>query len=343
MKNDISNEEQYTRVEASRMHSEFYRILTGTGYSPEKAGKLASVFMTNSLEGVYSHGVNRFPRFIKNTIEGIVLPDAVPELIHKSGCIEQWNGNLGPGPLNAEMATDRAIDLATGNSMGMIAMANTNHWMRAGAYGWHAARRGFIFLCWTNTCPNMPAWGGKDPRIGNNPMVMAVPYRNDAIVLDFAMSQFSYGKLETYRDAGKMLPFPGGYNNKGELTSDPSEILNSWRILPTGYWKGSSLSLMLDILATVLSGGISVHEIKSCSSENGLSQVFIAIDPGKLFNSRLIDGTIDGIIDDLHRSIPAEDGSVVRYPGENTSSIREENLKSGIPVKKEIWEKILKL
>lgn len=343
MKNDNLSMEQYTWVEASVMLSEFHRILVSAGYSPEKAGRLASLFTTNSLEGVYSHGVNRFPRFIKNTIEGFIIPDAIPELIHNSGCLEQWNGNLGPGPLNAEIATNRAIDLATGNSIGMVAMANTNHWMRAGAYGWLAARRGFIFICWTNTCPNMPAWGGKDPRIGNNPMVIAVPYRNDAIVLDFAMSQFSYGKLETYRDAGKMLPFPGGYDRRGDLTSDPAEILNSWRILPTGYWKGSSLSLMLDILATVLSGGISVHEIKSCSSENGLSQVFIAIDPEKLFNSKLIDGTIDNIINDLHHSVPAEEASKVRYPGENISSIRDENQRSGIPVKREIWEKILTL
>ena len=343
MKNDIFNAEQFIRIGEPIMQSEFNRILIRTGYSTEKAAKLAFVFTTNSLEGVYSHGVNRFPRFIKNTIEGFIVPDAVPELVHKSGCMEQWNGNLGPGPLNAEIASNRAIDLASVNSLGMVALANTNHWMRAGAYGWLAARRGFIFICWTNTCPNMPAWGGKDPRIGNNPMVIAVPYRNDAIVLDFAMSQFSYGKLETYRDAGKMLPFPGGYNNRGELTSDPAEILNSWRILPTGYWKGSSLSLMLDILAAVLSGGISVHEIKSCASENGLSQVFMAIDPGKLFNSTLIDGTIDNIINDLHHSVSAEEDSKVRYPGENTFSIREENLRSGIPVKKEIWEKILEL
>jgi len=334
---------EFIRVDSEKMQAEFIRILLKTRYSPEKAGRLASVFTTNSLEGVYSHGVNRFPKFIKNTIEGFIIPDATPELIHNSGCIEQWNGNLGPGPLNAEMATMRAIDLAIKNSMGMVAMANTNHWMRAGAYGWLAARKGFILICWTNTCPNMPAWGGKDPRIGNNPMVIAVPYRKDAIVLDFAMSQFSYGKLETFLDAGKMLPFPGGYNKSGELTSDPGEILNSWQILPTGYWKGASLSLMLDILASVLSGGFSVHEVKSCTSENRLSQVFIAIHPEKLFNFKLIDNAVDNIIKDLHNSVPAEEGSRVRYPGENISSIREENLKSGIPVKKEIWENIMKL
>ncbi len=343
MKNNDFPDASYIRIDSSKMNSEFERILLNTGYSPERSARLASVFTTNSVEGVYSHGVNRFPRFIKNTREGFIYPDASPELVHSSGCIEQWNGNLGPGPLNAEMATNRAIDLAALNSMGMVSLANTNHWMRAGAYGWLAARKGFILICWTNTCPNMPAWGAKDPRVGNNPMVIAIPYHNDAIVLDFAMSQFSYGKLETFRDAGKMLPYNGGFNNRGELTTDPAEILNSWRILPTGYWKGSSLSLILDILATVLSGGRSVHEVKSCESESGISQVFIAIDPTKLFNHQIIDNSIDNIINDLHNSIPDEAGSTARYPGENILSIREENMRSGIPVKKSIWENILSL
>ncbi|MGE5406333.1 MAG: 3-dehydro-L-gulonate 2-dehydrogenase [Methanosarcina sp.] len=334
---------EFVRIGFEKMHSEFVRILINTGFTSEKSEKLASVFTTNSMEGVYSHGVNRFPRFIKNTREGFVKPDAMPGLIHQAGCIEQWNGNFGPGPLNAEFATLRAMELAETNSIGMLTLSDTNHWMRAGAYGWLAARKGFILICWTNTCPNMPAWGGKDPRLGNNPMVIAVPYRNDGIVLDFAMSQFSYGKLESYRDAGKQMPYPAGYSTSGELSTDPAEILSSWRILPTGYWKGSSLSLMLDILATVLSGGISVHEVKSCTSETGVSQVFIAINPRNLNNYPSIDKTIERIIADLHNSVPAEEGGKVRYPGENIPSIKEENFKTGIPVKKEIWEHILTL
>lgn len=334
---------EYIKIDPGKMQSEFFRILSVTGYTAEESERLAVVFTANSLEGVYSHGVNRFPRFVKNTREGFVKPGVVPELIHKSGCMEQWNGNSGPGPLNAEFATIRAMNLSQESSIGMVTLANTNHWMRAGAYGWLAARKGFILICWTNTCPNMPAWGAKDPRLGNNPIVIAVPYQNDGIVLDFAMSQFSYGKLETYRDAGRQMPFPAGYNKNGELTTDPSEILSSWRILPTGYWKGSSLSLMLDILASVLSGGISVHEVKSCTSETGISQVFIAINPRNLKNYPSIDNTIENIISDLHNSVPAEEGQKVRYPGENIPSIREENLRTGIPVKKEIWELILKL
>ena len=58
---------------------------------------------------------------------------------------------------------------------------------------------------------DMLVWGAKDPRLGNNPFVIAVPFNEEAIVLDFAMTQFSYGKMESYMTEGKQLPFPGGF------------------------------------------------------------------------------------------------------------------------------------
>ncbi len=336
----MENTELNIRILPEKMKSEFFRILCNTGYSEQEADKCAEIFTLNSLEGVYSHGVNRFPRFIKNTKDGYVRPGAEPSLIHRFGSIEQWDGNLGPGPLNAFFATNRATELANENGIGMLAMANTNHWMRGGAYGWQAARKGYVFIGWTNTCPNMPAWGARDPRLGNNPFVFALPYKDEAIVLDFAMSLFSYGKMETYRNEETKLPFPGGYNNDNELTTDPEEILETCRTLPIGYWKGSGLSLMLDILATVLSGGLSTHQIHSCVSESSISQVFIAICLKNLKNFPSIENSIELILEDLKKSVPESETSRVRYPGENVVHIRNENMKNGIPVNKAIWDHI---
>jgi 3-dehydro-L-gulonate 2-dehydrogenase len=335
--------EKNIRITSEKMKSEFLRILLNLGFSNERAEKCAEIFTMNSLEGVYSHGVNRFPRFVKNISSGLIKTDAVPTLVHTSGSLEQWNGNLGPGPLNALIATDRAMDLAGKNGIGLLALANTNHWMRGGTYGWHAARKGFVFIGWTNTCPNMPAWGAKDPRLGNNPFVIAVPYENEAIVLDFAMSQFSYGKMDSFNNEGKMLPYPGGFNKQGELTTDPGEILETCRALPVGYWKGAGLSLLLDILATILSGGISTHEISSCKTECNLSQVFIAIKISSLKNFPAIENSIHNIIEDLKKSIPENEAEKIRYPGQNVAQIRNSNLENGIPVNRDIWEKILSL
>jgi 3-dehydro-L-gulonate 2-dehydrogenase len=339
----MESTERNIRISSEKMKSEFLRILLDHGFEQKKAEKCAEIFTLNSLEGVYSHGVNRFSRFVKNIKEGFIKPDAVPSLSHRSGSLEQWDGNLGPGPLNASFATERVMELALETGIGLLGLANTNHWMRGGTYGWQAARKGFVFISWTNTCQNMPAWGAKDPRLGNNPFVFAVPYNNEAIVLDFAMSLFSYGKMETFKNEGRKLPYPGGFNRKNELTDDPDEILHSWRPLPLGYWKGASLSLMLDILAATLSGGLSTHQIKSCVSESSISQVFIAINLKCLKNYPSIQNTIDLIIKDLKNSDPESESSKVRYPGESVAQIRNENLRKGIPVNTGIWKKILSL
>jgi 3-dehydro-L-gulonate 2-dehydrogenase len=339
----MKNGENMIRIPSDKLKSEFFRILVKNGFSETGAERCAEIFTANSLDGVNSHGINRFPRFIKNVLEGYVKPEAVPSLVHAFGSLEQWDGNLGPGPLNAVFATERAMELADENGIGMLAMANTNHWMRGGTYGWQAAKNGYVLICWTNTCQNMPAWGATDPRLGNNPFVFAVPYKDEAIVLDFAMSQYSYGKMETLKSGGKQLPFPGGYSKYGELTTDPGVILESWRVLPAGYWKGSGMSLLLDILATILSGGRSTHQIKSCSSEYSISQVFIAINLKSLYNFPAIENSINQIIEDLHKSNPENPSEKIRYPGESVLQIRKENLEKGIVVNKEIWENLLKI
>lgn len=339
----MADTEHNIRIPFNKMKSEFIRILLSIGFSDDKAEKCAEIFTMNSAEGVNSHGINRFARFVKNTIEGYIKPEAVPSLVHRLGSIEQWDGNLGPGPLNATFATDRAMEIAHENGIGLVSLANTNHWMRGGTYGLQAAKKGLVIICWTNTCPNMPAWGATDPRLGNNPFVIAVPFQDEAIVLDFAMSQYSYGKMESLSSEGRELPYPGGFNKRGELTTNPKEILESWRVLPVGYWKGAGLSLLLDILATILSGGRSTHQINGCNSEYSVSQVFIAIDIKKLHNFPAIDNSINQIIEDLHKSTPENPSSKIRYPGENVVKLRNENLKNGIPVNKESWEKILRL
>jgi len=219
--------------------------------------------------------------------------------------------------------------------------------MRAGYYGWHAAKNGYILIAWTNAEANMAAWGATDPRLGNNPFVLAVPYTDKAIVLDFAMTQFSYGKMELYSLEDKQLPYPGGFDMKGRLTTDPGEILQSWRALPIGYWKGAGLALLLDIMATILSGGRSTADItfdkKEKGAEFGVSQVFIAINPAKLNNSSRIRQAVDDIIDNLHHSVPEEGGSTIRYPGENVLNVRKRNQKNGIPVNPKIWDAILSM
>jgi 3-dehydro-L-gulonate 2-dehydrogenase len=330
-------------IPAAEMKSVFYEILLKNGFDNYRAAQCAEIFTGNSVDGVYSHGVNRFSKFVQYVKKGFIKPEAVPVFKNGFAGIEQWDGNLGPGPLNAVVATKRAMELSEQNGIGCLALANTNHWMRGGTYGWQAAKAGYVFIGWTNTLANMPTWGAKDARLGNNPMVIAIPFHDEAIVLDMAMSQFSFGAMQNAKMKNESLSVYGGYDSQGQLTTNPGEILSSWRSLPIGYWKGAGLSLLLDLLATILSGGLSTGELSKTGEEHGLSQVYICINIKKLANHSMIQSVLENIIHDYHQSVPVDDKTKITYPGERVLFTRERNTSNGIPVIKKIWDEILQL
>ena len=196
-------------------------------------------------------------------------------------------------------------------------------------------------MLWTNTVGNMPPWGGAEPKLGNNPMVLAVPRNNGHVVLDFAQSLFSYGKLGLYRSSREPLPFDGGFDSAGKLSRDAAEILTSKRPLPAGLWKGAGVSLLLDLIATLLSGGRSTMQISRQDAEYGVSQVFFAVSMDAVIDiTGRRDALVDEIIADLQASAPSEPGSRVRYPGEQTLKTRHENVQLGIPVSGKVWESV---
>lgn len=328
-------------IQYDEAKSQLEKVLLSINCPPEKAKKLSEIFADNSLEGVYSHGINRFPRFISTIKDGLVNMNVEAEKVSGIGGLEVWDGNLGIGPLNAEKCMNRAIDLAKVHGIGCVSIRNSNHWMRAGRYGWQAANSGMIGLCWTNGLNNMPTWGATDPRLGNNPIVMAVPRKSGNIVLDMAMSQFAYGKLEVAALNNEMLPFDGGFDSKGNLTKDPKEILKTQRILPAGYWKGSSMTMLLDLIASGICLGRSTYAIsQSDTYEAGVSQIFIAINFRALVDEQKADSLFDDTVNYVLDS-KAIEGSKIRYPGQSVAHYRENNLKNGIPINEKTWNTIL--
>jgi 3-dehydro-L-gulonate 2-dehydrogenase len=339
----LTKENTTVTVTVNEMQDTFQRILFKHGFATEKAKLCAEIFTSNTVDGVYTHGVYRFAKFVQYIKEGWVKKDASPVMKSRFGGIEQWDGNLGPGIINALEATDTVMSLARRYGIGCVALSNTNHWMRGGTYGWRAAKAGFVFIGWTNTIANMPAWGARDGRLGNNPLIMALPYKQEAIIIDMAMSQFSFGAMELATLKNEKLSVYGGYNSDDQLTDDPASIIKTRRPLPIGYWKGAGLALLLDLLATILSGGLSTVEITKRKVEYGLSQVFIAIDISKLPHHSTIPAMIENIIGDYMQSVPENDKSKIVYPGERVLQTRKRNREEGIAVVKKAWEEIIAL
>ena len=293
------------RIPYPQLESALEAALLTFRFTPARAHLCARLFAETTRDGVYTHGLNRFPRFVAMVRNGSVDVAAVPELVFGHAAIERWDGNSGVGNLNAHASMQRAVTLARSHGLGGVALAHTNHWMRAGTYGWQAADQGLFAICWTNTGPNLPAWGTTAATLGNNPLVLAVPRRAPAgqyaggphVVLDMAMSQFSYG-----------------------------------------------LALTLDLFAALLSGGNATHGISPDPlRETGLSQFFLAIDPTNLSAAAELDRAATALIDQLHQAPRTDLAQTPRYPGENTLYLREINLKEGVPVEDPAWSELLTL
>lgn len=330
------------RVPYDELLGALNRAMLKLGLQGERAALCARLFAETTRDGVYSHGLNRFARFAVWIGNGSVVPTAEPECIASTTVFERWDGHLGPGNLAAHAAMSRAVAMAKQSTLGAVALARTTHWMRGGTYGWLAADAGVFGICWANTTPNLPPWGATSPALGNNPLVLAVPRSNgEHVVLDMAMSQFSYGSLTGYAKRGAPLPVDGGFDASGKLTKDAAAIASSLRALPIGYWKGSGLAIALDLFAAMLSAGLASYQIPTDqANESGVSQVFLAIDVSVLGGSSAAeqDAIADAILASVRDATPIDPAQPPRYPGEQTIRLREENMRLGVPVDDDVWE-----
>jgi 3-dehydro-L-gulonate 2-dehydrogenase len=330
------------RIPFDVIKSEIKRVLISAGMTEAKADICAQIHTETSRDGIYSHGLNRVAQFAEYVKKGWVDVNAEPTLIKKLGSLESYEGNRGPGILNAKFAMNQAIEIAKKQGVGIVTLRNTTHWMRGGTYGWEAADQGFIGICWTNTDSCMPAWGAKNVRLGNNPFIMAVPRKEGHLVIDMAISQYSYGKLRTTRLNNELLPFPGGFDKEGNLTRNPGLIEESKRSLPIGYWKGSGFAVLLDAIAAVLAGGLATVGIDQLQEGSGgcCCQLFMAIDPYQIGGPEFAEKTLNQTVAYIKSSEPTTEGKEVFYPGELEAIIRKENMEMGIPVSEEIWNEL---
>lgn len=319
------------------------KALLNSGLSQEKAQICAEIHTQSSADGVESHGLNRVPRFVDYVQKGLIHPEGEPELIGGKGAVENYDGHLGIGITNALFCADRAMELAKEHGIGCVALKNSTHWMRGGTYAWKMAEAGFMGISWINTESCMPLWGSDEPGVGNNPFCIAIPREDGPIILDMAMSQYAYGKLGVYRLAGKKLPFPGGFDQEGNLTDDPGAIEESRRILPTGYWKGSGMAIALDLAAALMANGFSGLDMDEADNGSctGCCQIFIAYDPYLFGSKEEIQTMLNRRVAAAGASHPEKEGAHVTCPGERTYATRERSMKEGVTVDESIWQQVV--
>ncbi len=307
------------------------------------AARFAEIFAGNSLDGVYSHGMNRYPRYLDDMESGLCNPKITKaERVSGVGGLEVWDAHFGVGPLIAEQMAARAVELAKAHGVACVALRNNSHWLRAGRYGLMMADAGMMGLCMTNTCMNLVAYGAKVPSTGNNPITFAIPRKAGSLVMDMAVSQYAFGKLEIMAQEGGMLDTACGYDLEGNLTNDPRKITESKLMMPMALWKGSALSIMIDLMASMLSLGRTSLEIGDPSEgEAGMSQLFVCMNPAAVVDMDAADEKMEKTIAFLNGLEPKEGMRGVHAPGQGLEKTRARNRENGIPVTEETWQKIL--
>ena len=334
-------------IKKEEMQKVMQRALENVGCDSCRAERLAQIITENTMDGSTTHGANRFPRLVAEVKSGVVCLEGQMRKVSGFGGLEAWDGGFGFGVLNAEQATARAMELAKEHGIGCVSLRNSNHWMRPGRYGWNMAKAGMIGICWSNTSGNMPLWGAKDVRMGNNPIVMAVPGADGPVLVDMAMSQFSNGKLEVAKQKGESMPMPCGWDENGQLTDDPDTVLKTKRLLQTGYWKGSAFAMVMDMACLVSSLGMSTPMIdeskRTRDAETGHSQMFIAINCAAVADVQTANQLLQEAEAAYLASEPDGSGTPIRIPGRLIPRKRAQAEAEGVPVLEGTWAKILAL
>ena len=309
----------------------------------QDAKRFAEIFAGNSLDGVYSHGMNRYPRYLSDMESGLCDAKVTQaERVSGLGGLEVWDAHFGVGPLIAQQMAERAIELARTHGIACVALRNNSHWLRAGRYGLMMADAGMMGLCMTNTCMNLVAYGAKEPSTGNNPITIAIPRRAGSLVMDMAVSQYAFGKLEIMAQEGGMLDTTCGYDTDGNLTNDPQKIVESGLMTPMALWKGSALSIMIDLMVSMLSLGRTSLAIGTpADGEKGMSQMFVCMNPAAVIDMDKAEAQMEKTIAFLNSLEPKDGVHGVHAPGENLERTRARNRERGIPVTEDTWQKIV--
>ena len=310
----------------------------------QDAKRFAEIFAGNSLDGVYSHGMNRYPRYLADMESGLCDAKVTQaERVSGLGGLEVWDAHFGVGPLIAQQMAERAIELAKTHGIACVALRNNSHWLRAGRYGLMMADAGMMGLCMTNTCMNLVAYGAKEPSTGNNPITIAIPRKAGSLVMDMAVSQYAFGKLEIMAQEGGMLDTPCGYDTDGNLTNDPKKIVESGLMTPMALWKGSALSIMIDLMVSMLSLGRTSLAIGTpADGEKGMSQMFVCMNPAAVIDMDKAEAQMEKTIAFLNGLEPKDGVHGVHAPGENLERTRARNRERGIPVTEDTWQKIVR-
>ncbi|UIJ83259.1 Ldh family oxidoreductase [Rhizobium leguminosarum] len=309
-----------TVIQADELKAFATELLRAGGFTHSDADQTADLLVWANLRGIDSHGVLRIPRYIEMIEQGVMISGGAVETIRETGAIVILDGGKCPGAVGMNTALERAAGLAAQHGVGWCSARAISH---AGAVGYFSsalARRGLVGIVMTASKPLMSYFGAKGEGISTNPLSIAVPAGkgNEPILLDMSTAAVALGKVMAAKDAGKEIPLGWAVDRAGVQTTDPHKVA---ALLPMAGAKGSGLSLMIEVLVSVLAGNSVIAPVLLGRKKGGFNGLVIAVDPAAFGDSAAFEAEVAELKDAIHNLEPAEGVGSVLLPGEGSAKL----------------------
>lgn len=331
------------RVNVDKLRRTVESIFSALDLTPEDAATVADALIQADLWGVTSHGVSNYIEsiYVPGLEDGRINPRPRFEVVRESSVTAVVDGGGGMGHVVGRHAMEMAIDKATSHGVGVVAVRGSRHYGMAGHYSMMAVEHDLIGASLTNADVLVMPTHGRKPRLGTNPISIAVPAGTEPpFLLDMATSAVPFGKVLLHRRAGEPMPLGWATDRGGVPTTDAAVAAEAFRLLPLGSshelgsHKGYSLGVLVDILAGLLSGaGVSMDE----GLGNQVGHFFAALRIDLLRSTKVFKEEMDSMLRRL-RDTPSLGDEPVIYAGFKEFCAEQERRREGIPLHGEVLD-----
>jgi LDH2 family malate/lactate/ureidoglycolate dehydrogenase len=271
-------------IDAQRLTRAVADIFAAVGIAAEDAQVVAADLVAADLEGLASHGVMLLPMYVERIVKGSVSRRSAGEVVSDRGAAIVIDAGNALGQLTARQAVRLAVARARELGLAAVGVRNGFHFGTAGRYARMMAEHDCVGIVLSNTRPLMPAPGGAEPLVGNNPIAIALPSAGEfPVEADMALSATAMGKIRLAEAAGQTIPADWAIDSQGRPTTDPAAAIKGM-LLPAAGPKGFGLAFVIDLLCGGLTDGAVGAEVRPLYGDAAdpyrCSHFFLAIHAG---------------------------------------------------------------
>ena len=341
----ILKEEDAVRVRHEDLRTTTSSIFEKMGVPSEDAAVAADVLVLADLRGVDSHGVSNMLRsYVTGYTNGTINPTPDWKILRERPSTANIDSDLSLGIIMAPKAMDIAIAKAKQTGVGIVTMGRAGHVGMAAYHAMLALPHDMVGICLSGTPPQVLPTFGAEPRLGTNPIAVAVPTNEESpFVLDIATSVVAINKFRIAKRLGATIPGGMLADMEGTPIMEAGLVPDEFLGLPTGALrelgshKGYGLACVVEILTTVL-GGFGFAARNTRQSPGGFAHYVAAYDIDAFTNVPEFKQTMDDFLQTLKTTKPAPGHERVLVPGQIEAEATEERISEGIPLHKEVVE-----